>query len=165
MYWSVQVVHIHITFAVFNSPPSPHMVCLACSAPLGRGLFSQHAESWDEITQLQICIRGYEASDPASNFLVHQITWHRFVNTRGGLGNNIPCDLYNEHVNKLVKVIIQNMGPNLTEQSLKRAVRCVSPLHAICKHFDAATHVSVTTSAHTTKSDLLDIEKVVKAVQ
>ncbi len=32
-------------------------------------------------------------------------------------------------------------------------------------HFGAATHVSVTTSAHTTKSDLLDIEKVVKAVQ
>lgn len=71
--------------------------------------------------------------------LAHQITWHRFVNTRGGMGNNIPCDLYNEHVNKLVKIIIQNMGSNLTEQSLQRAVRCVSPLNAICKTFDAAT--------------------------
>ena len=30
-----------------------------------------------------------------------------FVNTRGGLGRNIPCDLYNEHVNKLFRVIIQ----------------------------------------------------------
>lgn len=96
--------------------------------------------------------------------LAHQIMHHRFVNTRGGLGNNIPCDLYNEHVNKLVKIIIQNMGSNLTEASLQRAVRCVSTLHAICKHFDAATQVPAVTSAHSTKSDLLDIGKVVSVV-
>lgn len=96
--------------------------------------------------------------------LAHQITWHRFVNTHGGLGRNIPCDLYNEHINKLVKIIIQNMGPNLTEQSLQRAVRCVSPLHAICKNFDAATNVPATTSAHSTKSDTTDIGKVVSVV-
>ena len=46
--------------------------------------------------------------------LAHQVKWHHFVNTRGGMGRNIPCDLYNEHVNKLVKIIIQNMGSNLT---------------------------------------------------
>ena len=97
----------------------------------------------------------------ASPNLAHQIRWHRFVNTHGGLGRNIPCDLYNEHLNKLVKRIIQNMGPNLTEDSLKRAVRCVSPLHDICKNFDAATNVP---GAHTTKSDLVDIEKVVSVV-
>ena len=36
-----------------------------------------------------------------------QILWDKFVNTRGGLGHNIPCDLYNEHVNKLLKHIIR----------------------------------------------------------
>lgn len=96
--------------------------------------------------------------------LAHQVKWHRFVNTRGGMGMNIPCDLYNEHVNKLVKTIIQNMGPNLTEKALQRAVRCVSPLHAICKKFDAATHVPTTTSAHSSKSDAQDIAKVVSVV-
>ena len=30
-----------------------------------------------------------------------QKKWNRFVNIHGGLGHNIPCDLYNEHVNKL----------------------------------------------------------------
>lgn len=30
--------------------------------------------------------------------LAHQVMWHRFVNVRGGLGRNIPCDLHNEHV-------------------------------------------------------------------
>ena len=96
--------------------------------------------------------------------LSHQIQWNQFVNTRGGLGNNIPCDLYNEHVNKLVKIIIQNMGSNLTEESLQRAVRCVSPLHAIEKNFDAATLVPVVTSAHSTKSDAEDIRLVVTLV-
>lgn len=96
--------------------------------------------------------------------LAHQVMWHRFVNTRGGMGMNIPCDLYNEHVNKEVKIIIQNMGPNLTEKALKRAVRCVSPLQTICKGFDAATHVPTITSAHTRKSEMEDIGKVVKTV-
>lgn len=86
------------------------------------------------------------------------------MNTRGGLGNNIPCDLHNEHVNKLVKKIIQNMGSNMTEESLQRAVRCVSPLEAIYKNFDTATHVPVTTSAHSTKSDTGDIDLVVSLV-
>ena len=35
--------------------------------------------------------------------LAHQVMWNRFVNTRGGLGRNIPGDLHNEHVNKLLK--------------------------------------------------------------
>ena len=52
--------------------------------------------------------------------LAHQVMWNRFVNVRGGLGRNIPYDLYNEHVNKLLKHIIVNMGSNLTEISLQR---------------------------------------------
>ena len=30
--------------------------------------------------------------------LAHQITWNQFVNVRGVAGNNIPCDLFNEHI-------------------------------------------------------------------
>lgn len=66
---------------------------------------------------------------PCHPNLAHQIIWHRFVNTHGGPGHNIPCDLYNEHVNKLIKQRIQNMGSNLTEQSLQRAVQSSSSLN------------------------------------
>ena len=117
-----------------------------------------HTKYGLEALRLQFQLQVLSAS------LAHQIMHHRFVNTRGGLGNNIPCDLYNEHVNKQVKIIIQNMGSNLTEASLQRAVRCVSTLHAICKHFDAAAQVPAVTSAHSTKSDMLDIGKVVSVV-
>lgn len=96
--------------------------------------------------------------------LSHQVKWHRFVNTKGGMGRNIPCDLYNEHINKLIKIIIQNMGSNLTEASLQRAVRCVTPLNIISSNFDKESDVPVITSAHSTRSDLIDIKKVVAVV-
>ena len=86
------------------------------------------------------------------------------MNIKGGAGRNIPCDLYNEHVNKLIKFMIQNMGSNLTEEALQRAVRCVSPLQAICKKFDTESNVPVVTSAHSTKSDITDIKKVLDVV-
>lgn len=96
--------------------------------------------------------------------LAHQVLWDRFVNVRGGAGKNIPCDLYNEHIVNLIKTIITNMGPNLTEKSLQRAARSVSTLHALCKQFDSESNVPVTTSAHTTRSDTSDMQKVVSAV-
>ena len=94
----------------------------------------------------------------------HQVMWHRFVNSRGGMGNNIPCDLYNEHINRLVKYIIQNMGSNLTEKSLQRAARSVSTLHSICQVFDVQSGVPHGTVAHSTRSDTQDIVKVVNTV-
>ena len=59
----------------------------------------------------------------------------RFVNTRGGAGRNIPCDLYNEHIVRLIKDVISSMGTNLTEKALQRAARSVSTLYSVCKQF------------------------------
>ena len=96
--------------------------------------------------------------------LAHQVLWDRFVNTRGGPGRNIPCDLYNEHVVRLIKNVITSMGANLTEKALQRAARSVSTLHYVCKHFDSESKVPITTSAHSTRTDKNNIQKVVKAV-
>ena len=97
--------------------------------------------------------------------LAHQVLWDRFVNTHGGAGRNIPCDLYNEHVVRLVKGVISSMGANLTEKALQRAARSVSTLHSVCKTFDKESSVPVTTSAHSTRTDKTDVQKVMKAVQ
>ena len=96
--------------------------------------------------------------------LAHQVTWHRFVNVRGGAGKNIPCDLFNEHINKLLKCIISNMGPNLTEPALQRAARSVTVLQNICENFDSQSGVPYRTTAHSTRSDKADVRKVVKTV-
>ena len=97
-------------------------------------------------------------------YLAHQVLWHRFVNTRGGPGRNIQCDLHNEHINKLIKGTIVSMGANLTEKSLQRAARSVSTVHAVCKQFDNESGVPVPTSAHSTREDKTDVGKVVCAV-
>ena len=60
--------------------------------------------------------------------LVHQLTWGRFVNTHGGKGRNLPCDLHNEHVNRQ---LIANMGANFTLSASTRAARAVSFLRGL----------------------------------
>ena len=80
---------------------------------------------------------------------------------RGGPGNNIPGDLHYEHLNKLFKEIIANMGSNFTEQSIQRSARSVSALHDLAETFDPESHTPVTTTAHSTKSDDNDVRRVV----
>ena len=77
---------------------------------------------------------------------------------------NIPCDLYNEHVNRQVKYIIQNMGSNLIATSLQRAARSVSTLHDICQAYDTETGVPHRTIAHSSRPDTQDVMKVVGTV-
>lgn len=96
--------------------------------------------------------------------LAHEVTWNRFVNIRGGLGKNIPCDLFNEHINKLLKHIITNMGPNLTETALQRAARSVTALDAISESFDTHSGVPHRSSSHCTRPDTDDVKKVVATV-
>ena len=91
--------------------------------------------------------------------LSHQLKWARFVNTHGGLGRNIPCDLFNEHMNKIFKQVVQNMGPNMTSQAITRAARSVTTLCQITDKFDRETNVPVVTTAHSTRSDKNDVKK------
>ena len=100
-----------------------------------------------------------------SPHLAHHIVWDRFINTRGGIGCNIPCDLHNEHVNKLIKEIVGNMGSNLTEEALQRAARSVTALQNICKSFDKQSGVPTGSSYHFTRYDAQDVAKVASVVR
>ena len=95
--------------------------------------------------------------------LVQDILWDHFINTKGGEGRNIPCDLHNEHVNKLLKHVIVNMGSNLTD-ALQRAAMSVSMLNAISLQFDRCSGVPIGSHAHSTKSDVQDVTRVASSV-
>ena len=85
--------------------------------------------------------------------------------SHGGSDRNIPCYLYNEHVNRVVKEIIKNMGPNLTEDALQRAARCVSPVKNVCSQFDRQSHIPATiTSRHSIRSNDHEVGRVVDCV-
>ena len=96
--------------------------------------------------------------------LVHQLTWGRFVNTHGGRGRNIPCDLFNEHVNRLFKDAVQKMGANFTEKATTRVARSISQLQKLSDDFDVQTGVSQPTIAHTTKDDKDDVHHIATIV-
>lgn len=99
-----------------------------------------------------------------SPHLAHHILWDRFINTRGGKGRNIPCDLHNEHMNKLIKHVITNMGGNMTDDALKRSARSVSTLQALCRKFDKCSGVPFGTHSHSTRTDVQDVRKVICTV-
>ena len=96
--------------------------------------------------------------------LSHQLKWGRFVNTHGGMGKNIPCDLFNEHVNQLFKEIINNMGPNMTATTISCSAHSVATLCNIRDRFDQESNIPVPTSSHCTKSDHEDVAKVAAAL-
>ena len=92
--------------------------------------------------------------------LAHQVQWERFINTKGGMGNNISCDLHNEHVNRIFKEAIGNMGSNFTEHSTTRVARSVTFLDNLANNLDKQCSVVPDTTAHHTRSSDHDIRQV-----
>ena len=70
----------------------------------------------------------------------------------------------NEHLNKLFKDIVHNLGANLTEATVTRAARSVSTIYDIAYSFDNETEVPVTQSAHSTLDDNREVKQVVSVV-
>ena len=95
-----------------------------------------------------------------SPHLAQHIIWDRFINTRGGIGKNVPCDLHNEHIKRLVKHIISCMRENMTEEALKRAARSVSTLETLCCQFDKCSGVPSRTHSHLSLNNTQDVDKV-----
>ena len=56
------------------------------------------------------------------------------------------------------------MGSNFTEQSIQRSARSVSALHDLAETFDRESHTPVPTTAHSTKSDDVDVRRVVSVL-
>ena len=96
--------------------------------------------------------------------LSHQVIHGRFVNSKGGLGHNIPCDLYNEHVNRIFKEVTGNMGSNFTQKSSMRVAHSVTFLEKISLNLDNQCGVTPETTAHSTKCSQGDIRQVVKVL-
>ena len=98
-------------------------------------------------------------------YLSHQLTWGRFINTHGGKGRNFPCDLHNEHINKLFKDIIANMGANFTKTASTWAARSVSSLERLSAGFNKETGIHPEATAHRRRLDEKDVKIVVDVVK
>lgn len=68
-----------------------------------------------------------------------QLLWGRFINTRGCQGTNIPCDLFMEHLNRRLKIMIRGMGANVNAKSIQKAGRAIASVHHVCQQFEQQT--------------------------
>ena len=63
-----------------------------------------------------------------------QLKFSRFVNVHGRPGCNVSCDLYMEHLNKMVKSCIQHLGANKTGMSIQRIGKCIGQVDEILSY-------------------------------
>ena len=77
-----------------------------------------------------------------------QLLYSRFVNTRGGKGKNVPCDLHMAHLNKICKECVRDLGSNKTVTEIQRASKALGAVHPILQQFDKINYVSVSSGRH-----------------
>ena len=89
-----------------------------------------------------------------------QVKYSRFINTQGRIGCNIPCDLYMEHLNRMVKACVANLGANKTPTSIEKVGKCIGPIDEIIKSFES--HQVKESVHHSVPSSSADRDKIVK---
>ena len=94
-----------------------------------------------------------------------QLIWSRTVNTRGGFGKNIPCDLHMEHLNRCVKTAMSSLSSNISDESVLCVGKCIKPITEILSQFDYVHHVPTESYNHPKKSRQSDVEKIIEQLQ
>ena len=89
-----------------------------------------------------------------------ELKWNRTVNTSGRTRCNIPCDLHMEHLNRTLKSMLRNMGPNAKSCTLDRAAKSLGVVSQVLKNFEADTDISVTKPFSSYPSFSRDLEKM-----
>ena len=77
-----------------------------------------------------------------------ELLWSRFVNVHGRPGKNIPADLHMEHLNRLAKGAMKNLGANKTEKAISRVGRALGTLGPLLDHFDGENAIIPVSGAH-----------------
>ena len=91
-----------------------------------------------------------------------QLIWDRFINTQGIRGRNISCDLYMEHLNRVVKEAVKSKGSNKTAAVFKRVVQAIGTIEPVISNFDSDNSVSAPVGSHTCASSEMDRDMILK---
>ena len=68
------------------------------------------------------------------------------------MGRNLPCDLYNEHINKELKAAIKFMGANFTQTALTSIAHSITFMSSTSAQFDKQYGIT-DSSAHAIRYD------------
>ena len=77
-----------------------------------------------------------------------QLLWSHFVNVHGRLGKNMPGDLHMEHLNRLAKEAIKNLGANKIKKGSIRIGKAIGTIGPVLQQFDHQSAVLSPFGAH-----------------
>ena len=77
-----------------------------------------------------------------------ELIWSRFISTHASAGHNIPEDLHQEHLNKIIKDAIRGLGANKTEAAIVYAGKALGTLEPVLRQFDAENKIKNPSGAH-----------------
>ena len=112
-----------------------------------------------EALTLQLQVHGLP---PCQAF---EVKWSRFINSKGGMGNNVSCDLHMEHLNRACKTTIAGVRANVSERSIDRAAKSLRTTQDVCKNFDLKNDIHAVSSSHTVACVKKDVALIVKELQ
>lgn len=93
-----------------------------------------------------------------------QFLWSRFINTKGGAGKNIPCDLHMEHLNRQLKSIMHGMGSNISPKRVRKAGQCIQVVQRLCDTFEKQTATKMHSDNHPYPAFGKDFETVLSVL-
>lgn len=96
--------------------------------------------------------------------LAEELLWGRFINTRGQAGKNIPNDLHCEHLNRLCKGSIAQLGANKTESSMCRIARALGTIQPVLDTFDNNNEVTSTSTLHREANSEADFRSILETL-
>ena len=80
-----------------------------------------------------------------------EVLLNRFFNSLGKAGGNIPLDLRMEHLNKLLKLALKQLGANITEKSAQRIAKSLEAVEQILVNVDKDCDLKERSGYHSSK--------------
>ena len=96
----------------------------------------------------------------SSERVAEAIKWSRFINRKGRVGCNVPCDLAMEHLNRRLKCVISQLGANVRPSAIVRASRSIRVVDTVCELFEHSVEASISGDHHTMAKDIKDFNLV-----
>ena len=83
--------------------------------------------------------------------IAREVVSDRFFNRKGGLGNNIPMDLRMEHMVRLLKTSLKQLGANISEQGAQRIAQSLNHVENILQNASNDCKVQEPSGRHSSK--------------
>ncbi len=91
-----------------------------------------------------------------------ELIWNRCISTHNAPGRNIPCDLHQEHLNRIVKDGIRRLNTNKTDNMILKLGKTVGMISPLLDNFDECNNVKKPSGLHNAPGFSEDLNKIIE---